>query len=322
MPRIRDFVITHDCLVLSVVDYVPQQYYGDGEGIRAMLRYVPHEEGERRRGSVRYTKLDTAGAFSYMRKHHPEWIRDVFVVPEHEVAEYLRPDEMLEEVMAHHARLRALVEWLEGCGVDRRYMGITGSLLSGLASEHSDIDFVAYGREWWLARQCLAELSEGGPIRRVDEPMWRKIYEKRKPELSYREFVLHEKRKLNRGMVQGTYFDLLYVRDERGMAEYTPPRRTRRLGMRTLTAEVIEDRYAFDAPAIYEVDHPDVRRVVCYTHTYAGQAFKGEVLEARGMLEKTSEGLQLVVGTTREASGEWIRSLTLLEREALEETDS
>ncbi|TFH47982.1 MAG: DNA polymerase subunit beta, partial [Methanothrix sp.] len=44
-----------------------------------------------------------------------------------------------------------------------------------------------------------------------------------------------------------------------------------------------------------------------------GQALPGETIEAKGVLEETAQGLRLVVGTTREARGEWIRSLTLLE---------
>ena len=42
--------------------------------------------------------------------------------------------------------------------------------------------------------------------------MWRKVYEKRKPEIPYDAFVLHEQRKWNRGQIEGTYFDILYTR--------------------------------------------------------------------------------------------------------------
>ena len=71
--------------------------------------------------------------------------------------------------------------------------------------------------------------------------------------------------------------------------------------------------FAFDSPAIFKLDHPEVKEIFCYSHTYAGQALPGERVEAKGVLEETDNGLRLVVGTTREARGEWIRSLTLLE---------
>jgi len=40
----------------------------------------------------------------------------------------------------------------------------------------------------------------------------------------------------------------------------------------------------------------------------------GERIEARGMVEALGDIKRLVVGTTREPKGEWMRSLTLLEK--------
>ncbi len=53
--------------------------------------------------------------------------------------------------------------------------------------------------------------------------------------------------------------------------------------------------------------------MLSYTHTYAGQALAGERIEARGMVEVVGNMKRLVVETTREAKGEWIRSLTVME---------
>jgi len=71
--------------------------------------------------------------------------------------------------------------------------------------------------------------------------------------------------------------------------------------------------FAFDSPAIYEIDHPQVNEVLSFTHTYTGQALEGETIEARGVLEQIGDETRLVVGTTREAKGEWIKSLSLIE---------
>ncbi len=54
--------------------------------------------------------------------------------------------------------------------------------------------------------------------------------------------------------------------------------------------------------------------MLSYTHTYAGQALVGERIKARGMVEALGNIKRLVVGTTREPKGEWIRSLTLLDK--------
>ncbi|MGA9098660.1 MAG: DNA polymerase subunit beta, partial [Methanotrichaceae archaeon] len=150
-----------------------------------------------------------------------------------------------------------------------------------------------------------------GRIQELDIEMWRRIYAKRRPEISFDEFVLHEARKGNRGMIDGTYFDLLFTRDwsqVRGA-----PARGRTLGKRKIVAEVEDAEFAFDSPAIFTLEHDEINEIFCYSHTYAGQALPGETIEASGIVEETQEGFRLVVGTTREAKGEWIRSLTLLE---------
>ena len=72
---------------------------------------------------------------------------------------------------------------------------------------------------------------------------------------------------------------------------------------------------AFDHPARYRVEHDLVSEVVSFTPTYAGQAEVGEMIEASGWLEEDAHhGRRLVVGTSREADGEWIR-LVLREEE-------
>ena len=78
----------------------------------------------------------------------------------------------------------------------------------------------------------------------------------------------------------------------------------------TITAVVTDDRAAFEHPARFRVDHPGIVEVMSFTPTYAGQAQAGETLEASGWIEEDERGLRrLVVGTSREAAGEWIRTV-------------
>ncbi|MCR3883261.1 MAG: DNA polymerase subunit beta [Methanothrix sp.] len=304
---IRDFLETVDGWIFAVVDY----HHPDG--IRSILRYVPDPVGEREAGGVRYRKLDFEEAYAFLRKERQEYVRDVHVVPEEDVLRLFRPEEELSKAAERDERVAEIVSVLKAGGVPVEKMGITGSFLVGLEGPASDIDFLVRGREWWRARDVIsAAKREDGRIRDLDEATWDKIYRKRVPEICRDEFVLHERRKGNRGVVDETYFDLLFTRDWDQIAPPFPP--GEKAGRRKIDAVVLDAKFAFDNPAVYKIDHPEISTILCYTHTYAGQALRGERIEAVGVVEETREGPRLVVGTTREAKGEWIRSLTLLER--------
>ncbi|MDF0589718.1 DNA polymerase subunit beta [Candidatus Methanocrinis natronophilus] len=305
--RIRDFFQTVDGWIFAVVDY----HHPDG--IRSILRYVPDPAGERDAGGVRYRKLDFEEAYDLLRKERPDYVQDVHVVPEEDIRRIYRPDEELPKAAERDGRIAEIVSVLRKGGVPDGKMGITGSVLVGLEGTASDIDFLVYGAAWWRARDVLASAKEeGGRIRDLDEATWDKIYRKRAPDIDRREFVLHERRKGNRGLVDATYFDLLFTRDWDQIAPPFPPGEKK--GRLEIEATVLDAEFAFDNPAIFEIDHPEISAILCYTHTYAGQAVPGERIEASGVVEEMVDGKRLVVGTTREAKGEWIRSLTLLEK--------
>lgn len=305
--RIRDFFETKDNWIFAVADY------SNADGVRSLLRYVPDPAGERACGGRRYRKMDFDPAFDFLRRERPDYVQDLHVVPQEDVSRLFRPSERLKAVAERDPRVNTIVDILADGGVPTEEMGITGSMLVGLQGPTSDIDFVVYGPWWWKARDIIAQTLEQGEIQKLDLATWKKIYAKRKPEISFEEFMLHELRKGNRGMIDGTYFDLLFVRDwsqiETGLSRSTP----KQLGRSRIIARVADAEFAFDSPAIFRLEHEDVKEMLCYSHTYAGQALPGETVEACGVLEESADGLRLVVGTTREARGEWIRSLDLLE---------
>ena len=302
--RIRDFFQTRQGWIFAVSDYCHPH------GIRSLLRYVPDLKGEREAGGRRYRKLDFDDAYRFLRIKQPDWVADLHQVPAEEIELTFSPSHALLALAQTDPRVKRIVQTLAGAGVPMQQMGITGSMLVGLQAPGSDIDFVVYGPSWWKARDILARAKSNGEMDDLDEATWKKIYLKRKPEIGFEEFMIHEKRKGNRGMVEGTYFDLLFTRD---WEQIQPQPRGRQAGAAQIEARVVNADFSFDSPAIYRLDHPEVKEIFSYSHTYAGQALPGESIEAKGVLEETENGLRLVVGTTREARGEWIRSLTLME---------
>jgi len=301
--RLRDFIEDGDGWLYAV------STYDNSERAGCTLRYVPDEEGDRVTGDGRrYRKVDFDEAFSLVAHKKPAY-RDVFHrVPLSDIRRVLKPEEEIDRIAARDARVRRLLSLFS---LPPGSIGCTGSFLCGLENEASDIDLVVYGDYWFRAVEILRDATGSGLLEPIDEAMWRRIYEKRKPELGFDEFLIHEKRKWNRGKIGTTYFDILYTRSYAD-ALCVPHAKGRVLGRGTIEATVTDARFSHDSPAVYRVDHGEVSSVLSFTHTYSGQAREGEVIEARGVLEEHGGDVWLIVGTSREAKGEFIRSLTLL----------
>ncbi|HYC19746.1 MAG TPA: DNA polymerase subunit beta [Candidatus Bathyarchaeia archaeon] len=305
--RIRDFVVTKNDWIYAVVSYDNEPH------IRGFLRYIPDKNGDRvSRDGTRFRKVgfEEAGQLMHKSVHYRDGL---CAIPGEDIARVERPRQCVER--CDDADVSSVVDFFESYGISRRHMGVTGSRLVGLATGSSDIDFVLYGkRSFDRGRVALRDAVETGLLPEIDTGLWLRIFRKRTPELTFEEFVLHEKRKWNRGSLRATYFDLLFVRDFDEIA--IEPRGTDD-GFATVRATVTNATYAFDSPAIYEITHETVNKVLSYTHTYAGQAEKGEVIEARGICNEAGV-TRLIVGTSRAARGEWIKSCTLLSHNGTE----
>jgi predicted nucleotidyltransferase len=306
MPvRLRDFIEDADGWLYAV------STYDNDEKVGCVLRYVPNESGERvNPHGARYKKYDFEEAYAFIADNKPAYSNLVQRIPIHDVKKVLKPDVEIPRIACNHVRVQKLLDLFR---LPKGTIGCTGSLLCGLENETSDIDMVVYGRHWFFAQALVRQGILNGKLEGLSPDMWRKVYEKRKPEISYDHFVLHELRKWNRGQIEGTYFDILYTRsyDELKSA---PTGRGRVVGRMKTEAEVTDASLAFDSPAVYEVEHESVSRVLSFTHTYSGQAVAGETIEACGICEHHGDEYWLVVGTTREARGEYIISKTLLDQ--------
>lgn len=304
--RLRDFIEDKDGCLYAVSAYDNEKKAG------CVLRYVPDDEGERvSPEGVRYKKYDFEPAFEYIKKHKPEYLDVVHRVPLTDIKRVLKPEEEIEKIIAGDKRVLKLSEIFS---VPKMTFGCTGSLLCRLENEASDIDMVVYGDYWFLAQKNLIKAVEAGKVDALSDKMWEKVYYKRVPEIDYDTFVLHEMRKWNRGEIDGTYFDLLFTRGYDSLSSVVI-KKGKVIGKKTVEAKVTDASLSFDSPAVYIIEHPEISKVLSFTHTYSGQALLGETIEACGVVEDMGDEKWLIVGTTREAKGEYIISKTLLEEQ-------
>ena len=330
--RPRDFILSNDDLFFATTTYLHPE-----DRIISFLRYIPDKEGDRSLNRKTYSKVDSNQAYEFLGENFPEYLFECTItnvqmmgVPLNKVEKILHPNERLKEIMKSQYRdmlLEKVVKLAEifnnYTGISYNKMGISGSILPGLYNPKvSDIDFVIYGlKNHRAVMEAFAEIkSQNGILKGIKGEYWKRLYKKRIKDssLTYEEFKWYENRKHNRGILDGTLFDILQTRDwdeisgSYGAISYEP------MGCIEIDCTVIDSLAAFDNPAVYKVDEvkiidgPDVpvTEVASYTHTYAGQAKDGERITARGKLEKVigeNVSYRLIVGTTRESIGEYIK---------------
>jgi len=329
--RLRDFIRVDD-YYFSVVAYQNQKH------IKCFLRYVPDKKGDRRReDGKRFRKVLHKEAVDYANKNSLEYFNGkIFVVPQKDVQEIFKPEESLSlnqkkktkttnsnsnnktnsKINKSNERcLDKIVSFFSN--IPKSEMGVTGSRLIGLEKDDSDIDFVMYGKWWQKGRAKIISGIRKGKISEPDEEMWNYIFEKRKVNLPYQIFLSHERRKYHRAVFVDTYFDLLYVRGYGELYKGAPEEEGLRGEIKTIKAELIDDSLIFDYPSFYPLKHSDIKAVLSFTHTYAGQATAGEEIEARGVMETIKGKNYLIVGTQREVKDEYIVSISHIEKEGL-----
>lgn len=303
----KDFVETHEGLIFAVVEGGLE----DGR-ILCFLRYIPT-------GSA-HQKIATDEANSYLKQSYPQHLyhspkkdAHLHAVSLNDIKRIHKPRERLQNLIstppkdAIEVKLQKLIYLMLRTGIGLECIGVTGSLLIGMQNPNSDIDLVIYGRDnFFKARACIKTLMTSGKIQNLDNEQWNDSFKRRDCELNLAGYIRHEKRKANKGVIDGTKFDLGLVEEARVIEEET----WQKAGKAKIIAKIVNDSYSYDHPGRYQIDHPDIKEIISFTHTYVGQAQNGELVEAAGHIEVSNIGLKrLVVGSTREAKGEYIKVL-------------
>ena len=306
MPK--DFIETAEGLIFAVVSYHPHQ-----KKVGCFLRYIKTDE--------MWQKIDTAKANRLLARHHPQYLfkstqfdAEFHAVDESEIIQHYQPEKRLQTILARQAndlietKCQQLIAILQDLGVDIDSVGLTGSMLIGQQKLGSDIDLVVYGREaFHQTRAAVKQAIEKDQLQPLSESLMRDNFERRAGELNFDDFSWHEARKFNKAAIEGTKFDIGMVSlPEELQIDHN---HYMKQGISTVKAKVIDDRYAFDFPARYIIDNDVTPEVISFTHTYVGQALKGEMIEVSGAVERDSASghRRLVVGSTREAIGEYIK---------------
>ena len=305
--RVKDYISVKDELFFAVVS----EYQEDDRAL-CWLRYIKDENGMQ--------KLESEQAGKLIRETYPEFLFhsdyadiDLHGISLESIGKVYRPDQTITRLLKltspDNIQKDAvnMINLLLGAGVKQETIGITGSLMLDTHNEKSDIDMIVYGRErFFRVRKLIQQFLKTGELKLLDEDFWQDAYQRRACALSFKEYKSHELRKFNKCISGGTKVDISMIPEvyER-VKENGPYKKT---GKDNILSIVTDDTYAYDFPARYSIDHDTINEVVSYTATYTGQCRKGEKIEAAGYVEQGSDGKnRLLIGTSREATGEYIR---------------
>ena len=315
----KDFIETADGLCFAVVQSGLERH-GRFEKVLCFLRYIKFDNVS----EPGWRKVNTDMANAYLKQYFPHYLHhsevldaDLHTVEVSDIVRHYKPRERLQTILASLQRDPVEQDLFELCslfqrnGLDTAQIGVTGSLLIGVQQPGSDIDLVFYDRDLFhQARKITAHLIECGKLNDLGETDWQASFDRRSCALSLEDYVWHERRKCNKALINDRKFDLNLVveNEEQVSATY------KKCGATVIQCKILDDWYGFDYPAIYSIDHAEIRNVVCFIATYTGQAFKGETVEIAGFVEQGNDGEQrIVVGSSREAPGEYIKVMTCLD---------
>lgn len=305
--RPKDYIAIDNKLFFAVVS----EYQEDDRAL-TWLRYVKDENGMR--------KLNTEQAAKLISDSYPEFIFyseyadiELHGIPLESIQHVHRPNQAVVDLL--HLTLPDniqkdavyIIKLLLDAGIKQETLGITGSILLGTHNQQSDIDMVIYGREqFFKVRDLVKQSLNTGELGTLNEAMWQDAYQRRDCALSFDEYKKHELRKYNKFISGSTKVDVSMIPETYERVYENGP--YKKIERTRIVAEVIEDTYAYDFPSRYFIEHEKFNEVVSYTATYTGQAVNGEKIEVAGYVEQGRDGKnRLLVGTNREAAGEYIR---------------
>lgn len=307
--REGDFIETHEGLIFDVKGLV----HPPGKAI-AFIRYFPSFNGERKRDDLRYRKVyDLDERYAFLRENYPQYLvhdpvfgEELIEVPVTQIARHYQPIRKLAELRLSSSLNpleRKLLDFadfiVESAHIPRDKVGVSGSILVGLASTLSDLDLVVYGAENTLKvdRALKKGLEEGKRLKRFDLETLRSTHIGRCREsgVSFEDYAFHEQRKSFQGFFDGVEFFVRYLKDWNvfrevyGESIYTP------MGRTWISGIVVDDSDALFTPCFYRVEDVKVVNgasaepisgITSFRGRFCQQALTGEHVIAHGKLER------------------------------------
>ncbi|MDJ0270081.1 MAG: hypothetical protein NXY59_06005 [Aigarchaeota archaeon] len=259
------------------------------------------------RSGAGYVKLEGfQEMMDFMRQRRPGYLvydeyagQTIPAIPAYAVRRYIRPStEIPSSVprgLARDARrfILAITDYA-GSHVE---LGLSGSILLGLADAGSDMDLVVYGVEESRAvLRALLEMRSRGETKPINSPPPRLLSSRRDTLLTAEDWRKHERRKLLTGYFNGRLYTMKLVPKLGEYWERYGDRRCISLGVAVGLFRVLDDAFGVFTPNRLGVEVLsassrlsglwNVREVISMRSRFAEMGRRGETIKVCGRLEK------------------------------------
>jgi len=300
--------------------------------IVAFPRFLPHAEGERKRGKIIYRKIYAIHErLEWLKQNLPHYlvydkIFDELLceVPVNSVKRHYIPVKGLEKIRKRKRESldnveSAALEFAEllknSARVSCDKIGISGSLLAGLHTPNSDIDLVIYGaKECQKAYQTLETLlnETKSLVQRYTKEELKCLFDFRSKDTitSFEDFLRTEKRKISQGKFMNRDYFIRFVKDWTEINEEYGDIQYENVGYAKIKATIVDDSEAIFTPCNYKINNVKVlmgvnnqplKEIVSFRGRFCEQAKNGETVIAQGKVEKvrrmdTNEYYRILLG--------------------------
>jgi predicted nucleotidyltransferase len=315
--REGDFIESIEGLIFDVKGLVHPS-----DRVIAFIRYFPDEKGSRKRQGTKYSKVySLSERFQFLLKRFPEYIdydpvfdAKLCEVPIQKVTRQYKPAEKLEEIRGNlqysdelERKASELADIIEmSANIPSQKVGVSGSIMVGLHNRKSDIDLIVYGvkncqKVYSTMENLLGEKQ--GPLRPYTHRDLRTLFDFRSKDtvVGFEDFVRSESRKVLQGKFVGTDYFIRFVKDWSEINETYGDVRYLNVGYARVEATVVGDSDSIFTPCVYPISDvrvlegkksEPIKEIASFRGRFCEQARKGEVVIARGKVERVIDNRQ------------------------------
>jgi predicted nucleotidyltransferase len=284
----------------------------------AFIRYFPNEKGGRKKDGKAYGKVySLSERYTLLKKRFPQYLvydpvfdETLCEVPKSDIQRRYQPSEKLRELRGSKRldpvenkvlRLTQLLK--EEAGIPDDAMGISGSIMVGLHTTHSDIDPIVYGaKNCRKVHSALERMLKKGHAQikpyKLEELKALFDFRSKDTVVSFESFVRTESRKVLQGKFMGTDYFIRYVKDWDEIQENYGDIQYKNVGHCKIEARVVCDSEAIFTPCVYRVEDAKlldgsqcepIEEIASFRGRFCEQARTGETVIAQGKVEHVND---------------------------------